>query len=115
MAAISIVEADPDLADLLDERSLERARREAITRVQHLSPGVWDAAAAHEPAEHHRGFLIIDGLLSRTVDEAEYYVAAADVTGWPRTRIADALKSQRPRPTASPHPGAAAHPNADGR
>ena len=65
---ISIVDADPDLADLLDARGLERARREAITRVQRLSPGAWDAAAAHEPAEHHRGFLIIDGLLSRTVD-----------------------------------------------
>ncbi len=68
MGSISIVDADPDLADLLDERSLGRARREAITRVQRLSPGEWDATAAHEPAEHHRGFLIIDGLLSRTVD-----------------------------------------------
>jgi CRP/FNR family transcriptional regulator, cyclic AMP receptor protein len=67
-AAISIVDADPDLADLLDERSLERARREALARVQRLSPGVWDAAAAYEPAQHHRGFLIVDGLLSRTVD-----------------------------------------------
>ena len=66
--AISIVDADADLADLLDERELERARRETITRVQRLSPGEWDAAAALEPAAHHRGFLIIDGLLSRTVD-----------------------------------------------
>jgi CRP/FNR family transcriptional regulator, cyclic AMP receptor protein len=66
--AISLVDADPDLADLLDARSLERARREAVTRVQRLSPGEWDAAAAQEPAEHHRGFLIIEGLLSRTVD-----------------------------------------------
>jgi CRP/FNR family cyclic AMP-dependent transcriptional regulator len=68
MTAISIVEADPDLADLLEPREVERARREALTRVQRLSPGQWDAAAAQEPAEHHRGFLIIDGLLSRTVD-----------------------------------------------
>jgi CRP/FNR family transcriptional regulator, cyclic AMP receptor protein len=68
MAVISIVDADPDLADLLDERELERARREAVTRIQRLSPGEWDAAAAHEPAAHHRGFLIVDGLLSRTVD-----------------------------------------------
>jgi CRP/FNR family cyclic AMP-dependent transcriptional regulator len=67
-SVISIVDADPDLADLLDERSLERARHEALTRVQRLSPGEWDAAAAHEPAEHHRGFLIVDGLLSRTVN-----------------------------------------------
>jgi len=68
MTAISIVEADPDLADLLEPREVERARREALTRVQRLSPGEWDAAAAQEPAEHHRGFLIIDGLLGRTVD-----------------------------------------------
>jgi hypothetical protein len=67
-SVISIVEADPDLADLLDEPAVDRARREAITRVQRLSPGIWDAAAAQEPAEHHRGFLIVDGLLSRTVD-----------------------------------------------
>lgn len=65
---ISIVDADPDLADLLDATGLERARREALTRVQRLSPGEWDAAAAQEPAEHHRGFLIVDGLLSRTVE-----------------------------------------------
>jgi CRP/FNR family transcriptional regulator, cyclic AMP receptor protein len=66
--AISIVDADPDLADLVDARELERARREAVTRVQRLSPGSWDAAAAHEPAEHHRGFLVVDGLLCRTVN-----------------------------------------------
>jgi CRP/FNR family transcriptional regulator, cyclic AMP receptor protein len=68
MAAISIVDADPDLADLLSPQELERARREARTRVQALSAGEWDASAAQQPAEHHRGFLIIDGLLSRTVD-----------------------------------------------
>jgi CRP/FNR family transcriptional regulator, cyclic AMP receptor protein len=66
--AISLVDADPDLGDLLSEHELDRARREALARVQRLSPGEWDAAAAHEPAEHHRGFLVIDGLLSRTVD-----------------------------------------------
>jgi CRP/FNR family transcriptional regulator, cyclic AMP receptor protein len=65
---ISLVDADPDLADLLGEEDAERARREALTRVQRLSPGAWDAAAAMEPAAHHRGFLIVDGLLSRTVD-----------------------------------------------
>jgi len=67
-SVISIVDADRDLADLLDETALGRARHEALTRVQRLSPGEWDPAAAQEPAVHHRGFLIIDGLLSRTVD-----------------------------------------------
>ena len=68
MAAISIVEADPDLAELLDDEELERARREALARVKHLSPGDWDAGAAREADVHHRGFLIVEGLLSREVD-----------------------------------------------
>jgi len=65
---ISIVEADPDLGELLDAEQLEQARREARARVQRLSPGEWDAAAALEHDAHHRGFLIVEGLLSRTVD-----------------------------------------------
>ena len=64
----SIVDADPDLADLLDEAELERARRGALTRERRLSPGDWDATGAIEPDRHHRGFLIIEGLLSREVD-----------------------------------------------
>lgn len=65
---ISIVDADADLGELLDEPQRERARREALTRVRRLSPGQWDAAGAIEPDTHHRGFLIIDGLLTREVD-----------------------------------------------
>jgi hypothetical protein len=67
-SVISLVDADPDLADLLDEASLDRARREGLARVKRLSPGEWDAPAAHEEAEHHRGFLIVEGLLTRTVN-----------------------------------------------
>jgi len=65
---ISIVDADSDLADLLDHDDLERARRDALARVQQLSPGDWDPEVAREADVHHRGFLIIDGLLSREVD-----------------------------------------------
>lgn len=65
---ISIVDADPELAELLDGSERERARREALTRVKHLSVGDWDAAGAVVPDVHHRGFLIIDGLLSREVE-----------------------------------------------
>ena len=56
--AISLVDADPELAELLDDADYEAARREALARVQRLSPGVWDAAAALERDSHHRGFLI---------------------------------------------------------
>src|SRR5207253_2102470 len=67
---------------------LDRARREALTRVQRLSPGEWDAAAALRPDSHHRGFLIVDGLLSRTVDvlgrRCVELVGPGDVMGpWP--------------------------------
>ncbi len=65
---ISIVDADPDLGELLDRSERERARRQALTRVRRLSPGEWKAAEAHEPETHHRGFLIIDGLLAREVE-----------------------------------------------
>jgi hypothetical protein len=67
-ATISIIEADPDLGELLAPGELERARRDALARVQRLSTGEWDAAAAIEAERHHRGFLIIEGLLSRTVE-----------------------------------------------
>ena len=65
---ISLVDADDDLAQLLDAGELERARRDALARVQTLSPGRWDPRPALEDAVHHRGFLIVDGLLSREVD-----------------------------------------------
>jgi CRP/FNR family transcriptional regulator, cyclic AMP receptor protein len=66
--SIAIVEADPDLGELLDPGDRERARREARARLQRLSVGEWDAAAALEHDRHHRGFLIVEGLLSRTVE-----------------------------------------------
>src|SRR5215213_4960402 len=67
-ATISLVDADPDLADLLDAAELERARRDALARVLRLSTGEWDAGAALEVNSHHRGFMIVDGLLSRSVE-----------------------------------------------
>jgi CRP/FNR family cyclic AMP-dependent transcriptional regulator len=66
--AISLVDADPELGELLDERDYESARREALARVSGLSPGVWDAGAALEHDSHHRGFMIVDGLMAREVD-----------------------------------------------
>src|SRR3954470_21377840 len=67
-STISIVDADPDLAEQLDDEQLERARHEALTRVQKLSPGEWDVAGALEPDVHHRGVPIAEGLLRGEVD-----------------------------------------------
>lgn len=66
-ATISIVENDPDLADLIEPQQRDRAEREALARLLQLWPGPWDAGASIEPERHHRGFLIVDGLLSRDV------------------------------------------------
>jgi hypothetical protein len=65
---VSIVQADPDLAEDLGEGDAERARLASRTALRRLSPGVWDAASAVEPDVHHRGFLLVDGLLSREVE-----------------------------------------------
>jgi CRP/FNR family transcriptional regulator, cyclic AMP receptor protein len=65
---IALVDADADLAEQIAPEALERARREAVARVSRLSTGTWDATEALEADVHHRGFLIVDGLLSRTVE-----------------------------------------------
>jgi hypothetical protein len=65
---IALVDADPDLEAVVAPDDRDRARREVLARVARLSPGRWDVAAHHEPDRHHRGFLVLDGLLSREVD-----------------------------------------------
>jgi CRP/FNR family transcriptional regulator, cyclic AMP receptor protein len=65
---ISIVDADPELGDLLPEGEREDARRQAVTRVHRLSTGRWDVSGSIVPDVHHRGFLIMDGLISREVE-----------------------------------------------
>jgi hypothetical protein len=65
---IALVDADPDLADVVPKAEMARARREAIARVKTLPIGPWNATEAFEADAHHQGFLIVEGLLSRTVD-----------------------------------------------
>jgi CRP/FNR family transcriptional regulator, cyclic AMP receptor protein len=66
--SISIIDADPELADLLSADDRQRARRETRTLVRRLTTGAWDVTGAHDPELHHRGFLIVDGLISREVE-----------------------------------------------
>jgi CRP/FNR family transcriptional regulator, cyclic AMP receptor protein len=66
--AISLIDADPELGDLLAPEERERARRETLTRLRRLAPGEWNVAESVEPESHHRGFLIVDGLISREVE-----------------------------------------------
>ena len=65
---ISLLDADPELGDLLAPDELERARAEALTRVRRLSTGAWRVEDAVESDVHHRGFMLADGLVSRDLD-----------------------------------------------
>jgi CRP/FNR family cyclic AMP-dependent transcriptional regulator len=65
---IAIIDADPELGELVPPDDRDRARRETRTRVRRLSTGEWDVAASEEPDAHLRGFLIVDGLISREVE-----------------------------------------------
>jgi hypothetical protein len=66
--SISIIDADPELGDLLGESERDRARREAVTHARRLSAGEWKVADSIEPDRHHRGFMVVDGLITREVD-----------------------------------------------
>jgi hypothetical protein len=65
---ISLLDADPELAEHVEPADRERARRASVTRLRHLSAGQWDAEATLERESYHRGFLIVDGLLGREVE-----------------------------------------------
>ncbi len=67
-ATIALVDADPDLADVIAPAEMERARRGAVARIKTLSAGRWNATEAFEAGAHHQGFLLVDGLLTRTVE-----------------------------------------------
>jgi hypothetical protein len=65
---ISLVDADPDLAEDMEDAEIERARRIALAKVRRISKGYWDALEGNDPDECHRGFFVVEGLLSRHVE-----------------------------------------------
>ncbi|HEX8977787.1 MAG TPA: Crp/Fnr family transcriptional regulator [Solirubrobacteraceae bacterium] len=65
---ISLLDADPELGDLLAKAERERAGRDALTEARRLPAGEWKVAEAMEPNRHHRGFMVAEGLISREVD-----------------------------------------------
>jgi CRP/FNR family transcriptional regulator, cyclic AMP receptor protein len=65
---VALIDADPDLEAVVPPDDRERARRDVLARVARVSPGAWDVTASREPDRHHRGFLILDGLLTREVE-----------------------------------------------
>ena len=68
MATMSLIDADPDFGELLEAGERARARAEGFMRVDELAPGPWDAGSAHARDDFHHGYLVVEGMLARTVD-----------------------------------------------
>lgn len=69
-AAVYILDADPDLADLLDPETLAQARPYAVARVGEAEPGEWDPLSSHTPQATDLGLLILSGVTCREVHVA---------------------------------------------
>lgn len=68
---MSIIDADPDLAQGLDAESRELARRHAAAIVHTLSPGPMDFQSPNGDTAHPAiGLLVLDGLVTREVELA---------------------------------------------
>jgi len=70
-AAVRVLDADPDLADALDDEELEEARRALVAPAVSLERGDWSPAHAVPAANRHLGVLVVDGLLCREVAIAD--------------------------------------------
>jgi len=65
---VSLLDADPDLADALDEQQFELARRRAVAAVLELNPPSWDPTPIRLAAKDDwLGLFVIDGLMIRRV------------------------------------------------
>ncbi len=78
---IPVLEADPDLAAALDEAERIQAGHAALAPALHVECGAWHPPTHAEPG--HMGFLVLGGLLTRSVSVARgrgvELLAAGDV------------------------------------
>jgi CRP-like cAMP-binding protein len=65
--AVYLFDADPDLAEALDEASRKAAHGYAIARVAHVDVGRWEPEREWTAADGILGLLVLDGLLTRDV------------------------------------------------
>jgi CRP/FNR family transcriptional regulator, cyclic AMP receptor protein len=61
---VAVLDADPDLGEGLGEEELALARRYLVAEVWNLEPGDWESP----PASAGLGVLLIEGLVSRSVE-----------------------------------------------
>lgn len=67
VVGIRVLDADPDLADALDEHEVEEARHSLVAPVITLDEGDWSPRHAIPAKKGHLGVLVTDGILCREV------------------------------------------------
>lgn len=69
MGAVAVIDVDPDLAEGMPESEREAASRRLVAPTFELSVGLWTPERqSHHPAPGALGLLVVDGLLSRTLN-----------------------------------------------
>lgn len=69
--AIALLDADPDLGQLLTDDEREEARRMLVVRQHAADPGPWDGERLRDAGPEHVGLLMLDGLMTRELALAD--------------------------------------------
>jgi hypothetical protein len=69
--SIALLDADPDLGQLLSEDQREEARRALTVRSHLVEPGPWDGERLREAGPENVGLMILDGLMTRELALAD--------------------------------------------
>jgi CRP-like cAMP-binding protein len=69
--AIALLDADPDLGQLLAEDQREEARRVLTVRSHAVEPGPWDGERLRDAGPENVGLLMLDGLMTRELALAD--------------------------------------------
>jgi hypothetical protein len=76
---VRVLEADPELADMLPPGEVGEATRRSLARVVRVAPGSAPPEVAVHPRAYGLGFLILDGVAVRRANSGEH--SAAELVG----------------------------------
>jgi CRP-like cAMP-binding protein len=69
--SIALLDADPDLGQLLGDEEREEARRLLVVRQHLVEPGPWDGERLRDAGPENVGLLVLEGLMTRELALAD--------------------------------------------
>ncbi len=69
--SIALLDADPDLGQLLGDDERDEARRTLVVRYHVVDPGPWDGERLRDAGPENVGLLMLDGLITRELALAD--------------------------------------------